>query len=115
MSALRSSVGPAVCTNGTSSSAATICASVVLPRPGGPASRTWSSGSSRARAASIEIASCSFSEGWPTKSSRRGAQRAVELVLVLELHGRLDARGDRAHLRAARSALGDERLGRCRR
>ena len=34
MSPLRSSAGPAVCTNGTSSSAATICASEVLPRPG---------------------------------------------------------------------------------
>ena len=30
--------GPAVCTNGTSSSAATICAREVLPSPGGPAS-----------------------------------------------------------------------------
>ena len=34
MSPLRSSAGPAVATNGTSSSAATICASEVLPRPG---------------------------------------------------------------------------------
>ena len=36
MSALRSSAGPAVCTNGASSSAAMMCASEVLPRPGGP-------------------------------------------------------------------------------
>ncbi len=43
MSALRSSAGPAVWMNGTSSSVATICASDVLPRPGGPASSTWSS------------------------------------------------------------------------
>ena len=57
MSALRSSAGPAVCTNGASSSAAMICASEVLPRPGGPASRTWSSGSPRRRAASMKTAS----------------------------------------------------------
>src|SRR3954447_12765030 len=44
-SPLRSSAGPAVCTNGTPSSAATIWASDVLPSPGGPASRTWSSAS----------------------------------------------------------------------
>ena len=36
MSPLRSSAGPAVCTKGTSSSAAMICASDVLPRPGRP-------------------------------------------------------------------------------
>ena len=53
MSPLRSSAGPAVMTNGTSSSAAMICASDVLPRPGGPASRTWSSASPRALAASM--------------------------------------------------------------
>ena len=47
MSALRSSAGPAVCTNGTPSSAATMFASEVLPRPGGPASSTWSRGSPR--------------------------------------------------------------------
>ena len=46
-SALRSSAGPAVCTSGTPSSAATMLASEVLPSPGGPASRTWSSGSPR--------------------------------------------------------------------
>ena len=34
--------GPLVIRSGTPSSAATIIASVVLPRPGGPASRTWS-------------------------------------------------------------------------
>src|SRR5258708_20864174 len=45
MSPLRSSAGPAVCTNGTSSSAATIWASEVLPRPGGPARSRWSTAS----------------------------------------------------------------------
>ena len=56
-------------TNSTPSSAATICASEVLPRPGGPASSTWSSASPRARAASMNTASCSFTRSWPTKSS----------------------------------------------
>ena len=59
MSALRSSAGPAVCTIGTSSSAAMMCASEVLPSPGGPASSTWSSASPRRRAASMKIPSCS--------------------------------------------------------
>ena len=36
------SPGPLVTRSGTSSSAATIIARVVLPRPGGPESRTWS-------------------------------------------------------------------------
>ena len=33
-----------------------ICASVVLPRPGGPASSTWSSASRRCRAAAMNTA-----------------------------------------------------------
>ena len=85
MSPLRSSAGPAVCTKGTSSSEAMICASDVLPRPGGPASSTWSSASPRAAAASIETCSCSRRPSWPTNSSRRArAQRAVELVLAVQ-------------------------------
>ena len=43
----------------------------VLPRPGGPASSTWSSASPRAAAAWIEISSWAFSAGWPTNSSSR--------------------------------------------
>ena len=35
-------------------------ASVVLPRPGGPASSTWSSVSPRLRAACTKISSCSL-------------------------------------------------------
>src|SRR5271166_454266 len=73
MSPLRSSAGPAVCTNGTPSSAATIWASEVLPRPGGPASSRWSRASPRALHASIATVSCSRSVSCPTKScSRRG-------------------------------------------
>ena len=71
MSALRSSAGPAVWTKSTSSSAATIWASEVLPRPGGPASRTWSSASPRAPAARMATSSWLFSASWPTNSSSR--------------------------------------------
>ena len=46
-----------------------ICASEVLPSPGGPASRTWSSASPRPRAASSAIPSCSFTRSWPTNSA----------------------------------------------
>jgi hypothetical protein len=45
-------------------------ASEVLPRPGGPASRTWSSASPRRRAASMKIASWSVTCVWLMKSSR---------------------------------------------
>jgi len=46
-SAPRSSEGPAVVTRFASISLAMMAASVVLPRPGGPDSSTWSSGSLR--------------------------------------------------------------------
>src|SRR3954469_14277136 len=75
MSALRSSAGPAVWTKSTSSSAATIWASEVLPRPGGPASRTWSSASPRAVAAWMATPSWALSASWPTNSSRRRGRR----------------------------------------
>ena len=52
---LRSSAGPATCRMPTPSSLRTICASDVLPSPGGPASSTWSSASPRALAASSAI------------------------------------------------------------
>ena len=69
MSPLRSSAGPATWRMPTPSSLRTICASEVLPSPGGPASRTWSSASPRAFAASSAIASCSLTRSCPTKSS----------------------------------------------
>ena len=60
--------------------AATICASEVLPRPGGPASRTWSSASPRGGGGldrDARAAPCSAS--WPTNSSsRRGRSERVE-------------------------------------
>jgi hypothetical protein len=43
--------------------------SVVLPSPGGPNSSTWSSASSRLRAAPMKISSCSRTLTWPTYSS----------------------------------------------
>ena len=71
MSPLRSSAGPATARMPTPSSSRTMCASVVLPSPGGPTSSTWSSASPRAFAASSAIAICSFTRSWPTNSSRR--------------------------------------------
>src|SRR3954452_7535938 len=75
MSALRSSAGPAVWTKSTSSPAATIWAREVMPRPGGPASRTWSSASPRAAAAWMATPSWALSASWPTNSSRRRGRR----------------------------------------
>ena len=74
MSALRSSAGAAVWTSGTPSSAAMMCASEVLPSPGGPERSTWSSGSPRRRAASMKTASWSVTASCATKSSSRGGR-----------------------------------------
>src|SRR5436190_7343386 len=69
----RSSTGPEVWRRLTPSSCAMMCDSVVLPRPGGPNSSTWSSDSLRLRAASMKIESCPRIFSWPTySSSRRG-------------------------------------------
>src|ERR1039458_8736060 len=46
-------------------------ASVVLPSPGGPTRRTWSSASPRDFAASRAMASCSLAFSWPMNSLRR--------------------------------------------
>ena len=105
----------------TPSSSRMICASVVLPSPGGPASSTWSSASSRAFAASRAMPSCSLIRSWPTKSSsRRGrSERSTSLVLGSR---RPDAQELRAHAalrsataaRAPRAELGiDVRRARC--
>ena len=91
MSALRSSAGPAVWMKSTSSSAATIWASEVLPSPGGPASRTWSSASPRApaaRMATLELALQRLLADELVEPAR--AQRDVELVVGAG-DGRLDA------------------------
>src|SRR5690625_2274744 len=69
--------GPEVSRRAPSSSAAMIIASVVLPSPGGPESRTWSGAEPRARAASRTRASWSRTTACPTKSaSRRGRSAA---------------------------------------
>ena len=46
-----------------------MCDSVVLPRPGGPNSSTWSSASCRFLAAPMKISSWSRTLVWPTYSS----------------------------------------------
>jgi hypothetical protein len=63
-----SSTGPEVWRRLTPSSAAMMWLSVVLPRPGGPNSSTWSSASARCRAAPMKISSCSRALTWPTYS-----------------------------------------------
>ena len=83
MSALRSSAGPAVWTSGASSSAATMWASEVLPSPGGPASRTWSSGSlapARGLDEDLELAGDLLLVDEVGEPPR--AQRAVELLVA---------------------------------
>src|SRR5688500_101279 len=65
----RSSTGPDVCRRLTPISRAMMCASVVLPSPGGPKSSTWSSASLRLRAASMKISSCPRIFSWPMYSS----------------------------------------------
>ena len=107
MSPLRSSAGPAVWTNGTPSSSATIRARLVLPRPGGPASRTWSSASPRAAAAAIETPSCSRSSSWPTNSSSRWGRSVASSSSSARSCGvcsAVDARRADAHRRAPFSA-----------
>src|ERR1044072_6264253 len=61
--------GPEVARNPTPISRATICARVVLPRPGGPKNRTWSSASPRALAASMNTLRFSRAAFCPTNSS----------------------------------------------
>src|SRR4051812_16279400 len=68
MSPFRSIAGPATVRMPTPSSLRTMYAGEVLPSPGGPARRTWSSASPRALAASSAIESCSLTRSWPTKS-----------------------------------------------
>ena len=65
----RSSTGPEVWRRLTPISRAMMCASVVLPRPGGPNSSTWSSASPRPRAAWMKISSWPRIFSWPTYSA----------------------------------------------
>ena len=61
--------GPEVERKLTPSSRATICASVVLPRPGGPTKSTWSRASPRDFAASMKTWRLARAAFWPVKSS----------------------------------------------
>ncbi len=72
--------GPDVARNPTPISRATICASVVLPRPGGPCSSTWSSGSRRAFAAWTKMRKFSRCFDWPMKSSSDCGRRPTSAV-----------------------------------
>ena len=88
-------------------------ARLVLPRPGGPTSRTWSSASPRVIAAVSATSSCSFSRSWPTNSAEvPRPQRAVELVLVLAQRRREELRLGRAS--ASVHAACSQRLARTR-
>ncbi len=64
----------------TPSSAAMMCARVVLPRPGGPKISTWSSASPRWRAALMKISSCSLTGPWPMYSFRRRGRMARSIA-----------------------------------
>ena len=61
----RSITGPDEAFIETPSSLAMTCASVVLPRPGGPETSTWSSASPRWRAAAIATCRFSRTRSWP--------------------------------------------------
>src|SRR5438105_12021750 len=73
----RSRAGPLVTRKPTSISAATIPAIEVLPRPGGPARRMWSTAWARCLAAPSMMSRCSRSAGWPTNSARRRGRSVV--------------------------------------
>ena len=76
----RSMAGPLVMRIGAPSSAATIIAIVVLPRPGGPASSTWSGGRPR-RSALCKISdSCSRTRAWPVNSVSRLGRSALSIM-----------------------------------
>ncbi len=73
--------GPDVARNPTPISRATICASVVLPSPGGPKNSTWSSGSLRALAAAMKMRRFSRAALLPDEFVERlGPQRRIDIV-----------------------------------
>src|ERR1044072_7474446 len=71
MSPAFSMAGPAVERNSAPISFAMMFASVVLPKPGGPVSSTWSSASRRPRAAFMYTRRFSLTWRWPMYSSMR--------------------------------------------
>src|SRR6266513_4340498 len=85
----RSRTGPEVWRRLTPISRAMMCASVVLPSPGGPNSSTWSSASPRARAAWMKISSwprifsCpTYSASVPGRSERSNCSSCAEVGLA---------------------------------
>ena len=76
----RSMAGPLVMRSGAPSSAATIIAIVVLPRPGGPDSSTWSGGRPRRRALCRISDSCSRTRAWPMNSVSRLGRSALSMT-----------------------------------
>jgi hypothetical protein len=81
--------GPEVERKLTPISRAMICASVVLPRPGGPANSTWSSASPRDFAASMKTLRLDFCFDWPMNSSellrtQMGVERVFGGLAVIE-------------------------------
>ena len=74
------STGPEVARKFTPSSRATIWARVVLPRPGGPNSSTWSSASPRPRAASMKTLRLALACSWPTNSARVWGRSALSVA-----------------------------------
>ena len=89
--------GPDVARKSTPSSRATICASVVLPRPGGPTNSTWSSASLRARAASMKTWRLARACSWPMNSASRCGRSDTSSVVVARFGGDKTA-ARRAHL-----------------
>src|SRR4051812_15595293 len=87
----RSSTGPEVWRRFTPISRAMICASVVLPSPGGPKSKTWSSDSLRLRAASMKICSCPrvFSCPMYSSSPRGRSARSIASSCALFAAGEI--------------------------
>src|SRR6185503_1589507 len=73
----RSSTGPDVCRRLTPISRAMMCASVVLPNPGGPNSRTGSRASLRFLAAWMKICSWPRIFSWPMYSSNCLGRKAL--------------------------------------
>src|SRR5262249_27852763 len=69
--------GPDVARKFTPGPRATICAKVVLPRPGGPTNSTWSSASRRARAASMNTLRFERACCWPMNSPSRCGRSEV--------------------------------------
>src|SRR5579871_418381 len=89
-SAAFSMVGPLVLLIFAPMALAMMLAIVVLPRPGGPLSRTWSMGSPRCLAAVTVISRRSLTLACPVKSEKREGRRVISsaasgLVSTLEI------------------------------